>query len=353
MSGEAMLIDGIHIPLTVPFYRDGNSYLRKLEHNVGRYSLTPAAGLVVLGPGSEASTLSDAETDEVLQAVGQTAAREKVLIAGIAKDSVRRAVAIAESAERASFDSVLLAAPHTLLPDAELALFFRAVADASPLPVLLWSNGTAPSRQLPITLIAELAEHANIIGLYDAGLSVERYGLIATATASVRRDVTVTTIFAPVTRRMVVPESGEGPATFVSAESLGGGAALAIATPKASIKTRTKTVGFQVMAAGDASELLPLLEAGVPGALPRLAACSPQACHEVFAAFKDGDPALSAEKAKRLRMADEVMRKLGVAGIKYGCDLNGYFGGSPRLPRLPLNIEQRELVEVALRELRN
>lgn len=347
-----MLIDGIHIPLTVPFYRDGSSYLRKLEHNVGRYSLTPAAGLVALGPGSEGSTLSDDETDEVLQAVGQSAAREKVLIAGIAKDSVRGAVAIAESAERAGFDSVLLAAPHTLLPDVELMLFFRAVADVSPLPVLLWSHATASSRQLPIMLVAELAEHANIIGLYDADLSVERYGLIATATASVRRDVTVTTIFAPVTRRMIVPES-EGPATFVSAESLGGGAALAVATPKASIKTRTKTVGFQVMAAGDASDLLPLLEAGVPGALPRLAACSPQACHEVFAAFKDGDPALSAEKAKRLRMADEVMRKLDVAGIKYGCDLNGYFGGSPRLPRLPLNIEQRELVEVALRELRN
>ena len=184
MSGEAMLIDGIHIPLTVPFYRDGNSYLRKLEHNVGRYSLTPAAGLVALGPGSEASTLSDVETDEVLQAVGQTAAREKVLIAGIAKDSVRRAVAMAESAERASFDSVLLAAPHDVLSEDELKLFFRAVADASPLPVLLWSNAAAPSRQLPVELVTELAEHANIIGLYDADLSVERYGSIAAATAS-------------------------------------------------------------------------------------------------------------------------------------------------------------------------
>ena len=352
MLGEAMLIDGIHIPLTVPFYRDGSSYLRKLEHNAGRYSLTPAAGLVVLGPGSEASALSDDETNEALQAVGQSAAREKVLIVGIAKDSVRTAVAIAESAERASFDSVLLAAPHSVLSDDELTLFFRAVADASPLPVLLWSNAAAPSRQLPVELLAALAEHTNIIGLYDADLTIERYQAITAATAHVRRDVKVTTIFAPVTRRMIVPES-EGPATFVSAESLGGGAALAVATPKAAIKTRTRTVGFQVMAAGDGAGLLPLLEAGVPGALPRLAACSPQACHEVFAAFKDGDPALSAEKAKRLHAADELMRKLGVAGIKYGCDLNGYYGGSPRLPRLPLNAEQRLQVEEALRELRN
>ena len=350
MFGEAMLIDGIHVPLTVPFYRDGGSYLRKLEHNAGRYSLTPAAGLVVLGPGSEASALSDDETHEALQAVGQSAAREKVLIAGIAKDSVRNAVAVAESAERAGFDSVLLAAPHSVLSSDELTLFFRAVADASPLPVLLWSDGA--SLQLSIDLLSDLAAHANIIGLYDADLSVERYRAITEATAHIRRDVKVTTIFTPVTRRMIVPES-EGPATFVSAESLGGGAALAVATPKAAIKTRTKTVGFQVMAAGDGAGLLTLLEAGVPGALPRLAACSPQACHEVFAAFKDGDPALSAEKAKRLRAADELMHKLGVAGIKYGCDLNGYYGGSPRLPRLPLNAEQRLQVEEALRELRN
>jgi 4-hydroxy-2-oxoglutarate aldolase len=349
MSGEAMLIDGIHIPLTAPFYRDGRSYLRKVEHNTGRYSLTPAAGLVVLGPGSEASALSDEETNEVLQAVGQSAAREKVLIAGIAKDSVRLAVTMAESAERAGFDSVLLAAPHSVSTD-EWMLFFRAVADASPLPVLLWSD--ALSVQLSIDRVAELATHANIIGLYDADLSVERYRAITEATAPVRRDVTVTTIFAPVTRRMIVPES-EGPATFVSAESLGGGAALAVATPKASIKTRTKTVGFQVLAAGDVTGLLPLLEAGVPGALPRLAACAPQACHEVFAAFRDGDAGLSAEKAKRLHAADELMRRLGIAGIKYGCDLNGYYGGSPRLPRLPLNVDQRLLVEAALRELRN
>jgi 4-hydroxy-2-oxoglutarate aldolase len=345
-----MLIDGIHVPLTVPFYRDGGSYLRKLEHNAGRYSLTPAAGLVVLGPGSEASALSDEETNEALQAAGQSAAREKVLIAGIAKDSVRNAVAIAESAERAGFDSVLLAAPHSVLSNDELTLFFRAVADASPLPVLLWSD--ASSLQLSIDLLSELAAHTNIIGLYDADLSVERYRAITEATTHIRRDVKVTTIFAPVTRRMVVPES-EGPATFVSAESLGGGAALAVATPKAAIKTRTKTVGFQVMAAGDGAGLLTLLEAGVPGALPRLAACVPQACHEVFAAFKDGDPALSAEKAKRLRAADALMLTLGVAGIKYGCDLNGYYGGSPRLPRLPLNAEQRLQVEEALRELRN
>jgi len=87
--------------------------------------------------------------------------------------------------------------------------------------------------------------------------------------------------------------------------------------------------------------------------LPRLAACAPQACYEVYAAFKDGDAGLSAEKAERVRGADALMQELGVSGIKYGCDLNGYFGGLARLPRLSLTGAQRRRMEEVLREIRN
>ena len=50
-----MLLEGMFIPVTTPFYADGACYWRKLEHNVDRYSRTPAAGMVVLGPTEEAS----------------------------------------------------------------------------------------------------------------------------------------------------------------------------------------------------------------------------------------------------------------------------------------------------------
>jgi len=348
-----MLIDGIHIPLTTPFTRDGRSYLQKLEHNVGRYSLTPAAGLVAMGPGSEANTLSDDEIAQVLQVVGRAAAAEKVLVAGIAKDSVRGALAIAEQASQTGFDAVLLAAPRdwaslqagALLADGELRVFFEAVADASPLPVMLWSD--APG--LPLALVAELARHSNVIGVYDAGLTLERYAALAEATSFVRREVSVTTVFAPVTRRMLRAEDG----MFVSAASLGGGAAVAVAPAKPAVKTRTKVVGFQIMAAGRSAEMLPLLQAGVAGALPGLAACAPQGCYEVFAAFKDGDPALSAEKAERILAADALMQAMGVGAVKYGCDLNGYFGGLARLPRLALTEGERQRVEAVLGEVRN
>jgi dihydrodipicolinate synthase/N-acetylneuraminate lyase len=343
-----MLIDGIHVPLTSPFYRDGRLYLRKLEHNVARYSLTPVAGLVAFA--SESTSLTDDEIRESLHAIAEFAAKEKVLIAAIAKDSVAAALIVAEQAAAANFDALLLSAPSYAIDLATRLLFFRAVADAAALPVLLRSDAS-----LPVDAVAELAAHPNIIGLYDIDLTVERFQAITAATQHIQREVTVTTVFAPVTRRMLVPEPGEGAANFVTAQSLSGGTAVAVAVapPKPAIKTRTRTVGFQVMGAGSAMSMVELLQAGAAGAMPAMAAATPQGVYEAFAAFKDGDPALAAEKQNRLTEADALMSKLGIAGIKYGCDWNGYYGGAPRLPRVPLTSAERAAVEKMLAGLRN
>ena len=351
-----MLIDGIHIPLTVPFTRDGESYLRKLEYNVGRYSLTPAAGLVALTAGSEGAALSDAEIADTLRVIGAAADPAKVLVASIAKDSVRSALAIAHEAEKAGFDAVLVVAPPQWerLTEEEVMLFFRAVADASPLPVVLGSESGSQGYRLSVDEIAELARHGNVLGVYDEGLTVERYRAIAEATQGKKREVLVTTVFAPVTRRMVRgrQDSAQAESGLVSAAALVGGTA--VATPELKgLKTRTKVVGFQVMAAGSAVGLVELLQAGAAGAMLTLSASAPQGCYEAYAAFKDGDPALAAEKGERLVEADAAIRALGIAGVKYGCDCNGYYGGAPRLPRLPLDAEGRAIVERVLRGIRN
>lgn len=344
-----MLIDGIHVPLSSPFYRDGRSYLRKLEHNVARYSLTPVAGLVALA--SEGAMLTDAEAFESLQSVGEFAAKEKVLIAAIDRESVHAALLLAEQADAAGFDALLVRVPGSIAADdiAMKELYLRTVADGASLPVLLLSE---EGRSLPVSAIAELAKHPNIIGLYDAELTVERYQEIVAATADVKREVTVTTIFAPVTRRMLKVEVEAG-GSFVSADSLAGGLAVAVAPPKPAIKTRTKSVGFQIMAAGTATNMTSLLAAGVAGAMPELATCTPQGVYEAFAAFKDGDPRLSELKQERLVEADALIAQLGIAGIKYGCDWNGYYGGVPRLPRLPLDAAARAQIERVLAGLRN
>jgi dihydrodipicolinate synthase/N-acetylneuraminate lyase len=87
--------------------------------------------------------------------------------------------------------------------------------------------------------------------------------------------------------------------------------------------------------------------------MPAFAACAPQACYEVFAAWKDGDHGLAEEKQARLQSAAKYFEDSGVAGIKYGCDLNGYFGGTARLPLLPPGGEDRTEIESLLEGIRN
>jgi dihydrodipicolinate synthase/N-acetylneuraminate lyase len=171
------------------------------------------------------------------------------------------------------------------------------------------------------------------------------------AVAAVKRTVTVTPVFAAVTGRMRREEARRGDG-LLSAESLAVGAAFAGASSAAVLKTRTKVVGFQVLACS-AGRMLEGLSAGAVGAMPAFSAVGPQVCHEVLAAWKDGDPALAAEKQERLlHAAGRIEGEFGVAGLKFGCDRNGYFGGSPRLPLLPLRGEDRAEVERGMADLR-
>ncbi|HEY2038982.1 MAG TPA: dihydrodipicolinate synthase family protein [Edaphobacter sp.] len=347
-----MLLEGLHLPLTTPFYPDGRLNLRKIEHNVERYSRTPVAGLAVLAENGEGMLLSDEETRETLATAMTAASETKVMIAGVSRGSVAETVKLAEFAASVNYDVVLVKRPAFLREDQirEILTFFQAVADRSPLPVILYSILSAP---LSVEAVGELSSHPNVIGLADEDSSVERIERIRSATSKVQHEVTVTTVFAAVTGRMLAVKEQEGAATFVSAESLGGGAAVAKAPPKPAIKTRTKSVGFQILTASSA-QMLAGLRAGTTGALPGFAACAPQACYEVYAAWKDDDQPLAEEKQARVAPAiAKVELELGVPGVRYGSELTGYFGGRPRLPLLPLTEAQKSDVEVLMDGIRN
>ncbi len=93
---------------------------------------------------------------------------------------------------------------------------------------------------------------------------------------------------------------------------------------------------------------------GAVGGILAFAACAPTACYEIYAAFKDNDHKLAAEKQQRIEAAClRVAGDLGIAGVKYGADLNGYYGGNPRLPLLPLTATQRAEVERLMAEIKN
>ena len=354
-----MLLEGIFTAATTPFHHDGRVYLKKLEQNMEHYSRTPVSGLVLLGSTGEAVMLSDDESREVLRVAREAASAEKVLLAGVARESLVETLRLAEFAAEQQYDAVLVRTPHyyTSQYAASDALgiltYYRTLADRSPLPVLLYSIPKFTHYDLPVVVIAELAEHPNIIGLKDSSGSVQRIAEVVAATRNVRpREVVVTPTFAAFTNRMLL-EMALPQGNFVSTDALSGGTLTAVPPVPVVKAMRKKQVGFQVLS-GSPEHLLSSLEAGAAGAVLGLAACAPQACQEIYTAWKEDDPQLAALKQERVVAASRyVGGTLGVPGLKHGCDLNGYYGGVPRLPLLPLDADQQAEVARVMEDLRN
>ena len=354
-----MHLHGIFVPITTPFYPDGRVYYKKLEHNVDRYSRAPIAGIVPLGSTGEAVMLSDEERRQVLREAAAAASPEKVLIAGTGAESVFETLALTEYAATLGYDAALVRTPHYYKPQMQpenILTFYRTVADRSPLPILLYSVPVFTGYDLPLDFIAALAEHPNIIGIKESSGNVEKIRQIAAATQNIHREVTVTEIFTAVTGRMMraSEKSAEG---LVSLQGDGGAekisATAVAAAPKNKIKTRSKDAGFQILC-GAAHFLLDSLDAGAVGAVLGFAAPAPTACFEIYTAWKDRDAKLAREKQERLSApAKRIVSHYGVPAIKHAEDLNGYYGGPPRLPLLPLTAAQKLEVETLMKPLPN
>ena len=103
-----------------------------------------------------------------------------------------------------------------------------------------------------------------------------------------------------------------------------------------------------------ANKLHPSLDAGAVGAILAFACLAPTSCYEIYAAWKEGDAELARLKQDRIAAsAQRVVGELGIPGVKYGMDFNGYFGGPARLPLLPLIGEVKKEVEQLLADIRN
>ncbi len=372
-----MLLSGIFPPITTPFYPDGEVYYKKIEANVERYSRTPVAGIVVLGSTGEAILLSDQERREALKTALAAAAPNKVMIAGTGIESAHETLRLTEYAAELGYDAAMVRTPHyykrQMLP-ANLLAFYRTVADRSALPIIIYNFPQATGYDIPAEVVIELASHPNIAAIKESSGNLDKVKTMieGTRNINIKRQATVTETFEAVTPRMLkatVAESEKQSRELVSVASLAGPLRSAgvspafeqasppvhnaIATKPSSsavtvvgkLKTRQKEVGFQVMV-GAAHQLEPSLALGAVGAILALACPAPTACYEIYAALKDGDNALAREKQERIKLAAQrVVGELGIPGVKYAMDLNGYYGGSSRLPFLPLSGEQKAEIE--------
>ncbi|MGD0792272.1 MAG: dihydrodipicolinate synthase family protein [Terriglobales bacterium] len=369
-----MLLSGIFPPITTPFYPDGEVYYKKIEANVERYSRTPVAGIVVQGSTGEATLLSDQERRDVLKAALAAAAPNKVMIAGTGIESAHETLRLTEYAAKLGYDAAMVRTPHyykkQMLP-ANLLAFYRTVADRSALPIIIYNFPQATGYDIPAEVVIELAGHPNIAAIKESSGNLDKVKTMIEGTRNininVKRQATVTETFEAVTPRMLkatAAESAKESRELVSVAALTGSAeaverrapspvhADSATKPSSSavtvvgkLKTRQKEVGFQVMV-GAAHQLEPSLGLGAVGAILAFACPAPMACYEIYAALKDGDTALAREKQERVKLAAQrVVGDLGVPGVKYSMDLNGYYGGPSRLPFLPLSGEQKVEIE--------
>jgi 4-hydroxy-2-oxoglutarate aldolase len=367
-----MLLSGIFPPITTPFYPDGEVYYKKIESNVERYSRTPVAGIVVQGSTGEAILLSDQERRDVLKTAISAAAPNKVMIAGTGIESARETLNLTEYAAQLGYDAAMVRTPHyykkQMLP-ANLLAFYRMVADRSALPIVIYNFPQATGYDIPAEVVIELASHPNIIAIKESSGNLEKVKQMVEGARNIKRQANVTETFEAVTPRMLqaaLAESEKQSRELISVASLAGTAESAepmerrasppvhdapakpsstAVTVVGKLKTRQKEVGFQVMV-GAAHQLEPSLALGAVGAILAFACPAPMACYEIYAALKDGDPALAREKQERVRLAAQrIAGELGVPGIKYAMDLNGYYGGPARLPFLPLSGEQKVEIE--------
>ena len=376
-----MLLSGIFPPITTPFYPDGEVYYKKIESNVERYSRTPVAGIVVQGSTGEAILLSDQERREVLKTAITAAAPNKVMIAGTGIESAHETLRLTEYAANLGYDAAMVRTPHYYtkqMSPAHLLAFYRTVADRSPLPIIIYNFPQATGYDIPAEVVIELANHPNLLAIKESSGNLDKVKQMVDNTRHVKRQVTVTDTFEAVTPRMIKTAVAEGEKQsreLVSVASLSGTSESAetrssspitpdngdnarkpsssAVTVIGKLKTRQKEVGFQVMV-GAAHQLEPSLGLGAVGAILAFACPAPMACYEIYAALKDGDNALAREKQDRVKLAvQRVVGELGVPGVKYAMDLNGYFGGPSRLPFLPLNADEKTKVEKLMAGIRS
>ncbi len=289
-------IGGIFAAATTPFAADGTLDVAAAVTNATALVGAGLHGLVLVGSTGEAPLVDDAERDALLAAVRPSVPAERWLLMGIGAESTRLTIDRAKRAAALGADAVLVVAPHyytnAMTPRAQEA-HYRAVADASPVPVLLYSIPQYMHFALDAETVGRLATHPNIIGIKDSGGD------------AVVRDSYQTLAPAP----------------------------------------------FAVFT-GHAPSLRIALATGCEGAILATGCIAPALCLAIADAVNTGDEARGRALQQALtKLATEVAGKHGVPGLKAAVDAAGRVGGAPRAPLLPLEAAARAHVDAVVREV--
>ncbi len=292
-----MTINGVLAPIPTPFTDDEAVDLDAWCANIDRWMATPLRGLVVLGSTGEAPLVDDDEADRLIREARRRVPRDRLLLAGTGRQSTRAAVAAARRAADAGADGVLVRTPSYFKKQLTAEAFVRhyaAVADVSPVPVVLYNFSALTGVTLPVEAVARLVDHPNIVGLKESGPDLGYVGDLI----GVARD------------------------------------------------------GFSVVV-GSAPTFYASLALGASGGILALACAIPDACVRIYehAAAGRHDEARALQR-RVVPLARLLTTRHGIPGLKAALDELGYAGGRPRRPLAPVGADaareiRRQIEQIA------
>lgn len=266
-------LKGILLPTTTPFDSDGRISATDITSNIKEWSARGVIGFVVLGSTGERVHLDEREYLEVIEV--SRAATDSTLIVGAGQQSTVNTIKEIKNAARAGAEAVLVITPYFYRPaitQETLVNYYTAVADAAPVPVLLYSMPPLTGIKIEPETVARLSEHPNIIGVKDSSNDV----------AGFRRTVEL--------------------------------------CPR----------DFAVMT-GNGTVLLDALRVGATGGILAVGCVVPEVCVEIFRSFAAGEDSEKLQE-ELTPLASAVTTKYGIGGLKAALDFAGYRGGAVRAP---------------------
>lgn len=298
MSSMTDTIRGIFAPIPTPFDARGDVDYAAFVHNVKKFSQTSLDGIVVLGSNGEAPTLREVEKVRLVALAREHFSPHKPVIVGLGCESAHATLALIREVAPHNDGPALVLNPSYYKGSAAkpqvMLDFFHAVAEDSPVPVMIYNMPPNTGVNIPAQVVCEASRHDNIIGVKDSG------GNMAQITAII---------------------SGSDP-------------------------------DFCVFA-GSGSFLLPTLYMGGCGGTLAVANVAPDHCGEIVRAFAEGDHAHARLLQRQiLALNAAVTSDYGVPGLKFAVEQLGYHGGPCRFPTgATASPEARRVILDLMREL--
>ena len=284
---------GVLLPITTPFDAAGDVDLGGLRANIAKWNATGISGYVLLGSTGERTHLDENEYLKVIEAArAEVGPRPEglIFIAGAGQQSTRGTInEIKRVSEAVTVDAFLVITPHFYRPSITqqaLIAHYQSIADASPVPVILYSMPALTGIKIEPETAARLSEHENIAGIKDSSADLD--GLRETIKLA-RKDFAVLT--------------------------------------------------------GNGTVLNQALSAGACGGILAVGCVAPEVCLEIFRAVTSGESErASSLQTKLTPLAQAVTTRFGIGGLKSALEMKGYVGGTVRAPlRTPDNEAREEI----------